>query len=301
VTIPDAKSGTAPRAQALALLALLTLAWGVNWPVMKIGASMLPPLWFRSLGLAIGTLLLGLVLLARGRSLRVSRRDLFTIAWLAVPNVIVWYAVVTVAVTMLPAGRAAILGFTMPVWSALIGAVFYREPLDRRTVVGVACAIAGIALLLGADWSALSGRPLGVLLMLVAAVAWAWGTHLFRRVELAIETTVVTFWMMLVGCPVLFAASALGEAAGWRVPRGVEWWPILYNGFVVLAIGNLIWFSIARSVAPTIAGLSALAIPVVGVFAGMAVLGETPTWRDFGALILIGAAVAIGLLPKRRG
>ena len=152
------------------MLALLTVAWGVNWPVMKIGALMLPPLWFRTLGLALGTLLLGLYLVVRGVSLRLSRRDLFKITWLAVPNVMVWYAVVTVAITMLPAGRAAILGFTMPVWAALIGAALYREPLDGRTVAGVACAVVGIALLLSADWTALSGRPLGVGLMLLAVI-----------------------------------------------------------------------------------------------------------------------------------
>ena len=230
--------------------------------------------------------------------LRLSPKTFATIVWLAVPNVIVWYAAVTIAITMLPAGRAAILGFTMPVWAALIGVLVYREPLDGRTLVGVVCAAAGIALLVGfGGWNA--GQALGIALMLVAAVGWAWGTHLYRRADLPLHTLAVTFWMMVVGCPVLFAASAWSERSAWRLPVGLEWWPVLYNGIVVLALGNLLWFTLARTLSPTIAGLSALAIPVVGVLGSLLALGEMPTARDVGALALVAAAVAAGLLPAR--
>lgn len=284
--------------RSLALMALLTLVWGLNWPVMKIGVAQLPPLWFRSIGLVLGTALLGGILAVRGRSLRIPGRFVLPIFWLALPNIIVWYALVTLAITMLPAGRAAILGFTMPVWAALIGVVFHREPIDARIAIGVACAIGGIALLVAGDWSALAGHPLGVVLML-AAVSWAWGTHALRRTEIALETLVLTFWMMAIACPVIVTASALSEGASWRWPAGVEWLPIVYNAVAVLAIGNLIWFTVARSLPAATAGLSSMMIPVVGVFSGMVLLGEVPPWRDFAALGLICVAVATGLIGKR--
>lgn len=160
--------------------------------------------------------------------------------------------------------------------------------------------MAGIALLVSGDWSTLIGHPLGMTLMLIAAFSWAWGTHMLRRSTLAIDTLALTFWMMLVACPVLLCASAVLEGSNWRVPQGLEWWPILYNAVLVLAIGNLIWFTVARTLAPTAAGLSSMLIPVVGVFSGMAILGETPGWRDFAALMLVSMAVASGL-GKRPG
>ncbi len=282
--------------RSLGLMGLLTLLWGMNWSVMKIGITQLPPLWFRSVGLVLGTAVLGLVLVLRGVSLRVPRASLGRIVLLSLPNIIVWYALVTIAMTMLPAGRAAILGFTMPVWSALIGAFLYREPLDWRTGVGVACAVTGVILLVAGDWGALAGHPLGTVLMLVAACSWAWGTHAFKRSGLAIDTLVLTFWMMAVACPVIVGASALFEGARWRIPIGREWWPILYSAVLVLGVGNLIWFTVARSLPPTTAGLSSMLIPVVGVFSGMAILGETPPWRDFVALALICLAVALALV-----
>lgn len=282
--------------RSLGLMGLLTLLWGMNWSVMKIGVTQLPPLWFRSIGLVLGTALLGLVLVLRGTSLRVSRASLGRIVALSFPNIMVWYGLVTMAMTMLPAGRAAILGFTMPIWSALIGAWFYREPIDLRTGVGIACAVGAVVLLVAGDWTALAGHPLGAALMLVAAWSWAWGTHTFKRSGLVIDTLVLTFWMMAVACPVIVLASALLEGASWRVPVGTEWAPILYNAVLVLAVGNLIWFTVARSLPPTTAGLSSMLIPVVGVFSGMAILGEAPPWRDFVALALICFAVALALV-----
>jgi len=284
--------------RSLSLMVLLTLVWGMNWSVMKIGAMQLPPLWFRAISLVIGTALLGIVLAIRGTPLRLPRGALRRVVAISFPNIMIWYSVVTVAITLLPAGRAAILGFTMPAWAALIGVLVYRERLATRTAVGVACAVAGVALLVSGDWSALIDHPLGMTLMLIAAFAWAWGTHMLRRSKLDMDTVALTFWIMLVACPVLLGASAVFEGGSWRVPHGHEWWPIVYNAVLVLAIGNLIWFTVARTLAPTAAGLSSMLIPVVGVFSGIAMLDEVPTWRDFAALVLICMAVAAALIRK---
>lgn len=284
--------------RSFGLMAILTLAWGMNWSVMKIGVTQLPPLWFRSIGLVLGTVLLGLVLMVRGASFRIPPGGVRRIAALALPNIVVWYTLVTIAITMLPAGRAAILGFTMPAWAALIGVVVYREPLDARTALGVCCAVGGVALLVAGDWTTLAGHPLGTLLMLAAALSWAWGTHAFRRADIAMNTLMLTFWMMAFACPVVVGASALAEGARWRVPIGVEWWPILYNAVLVLGIGNLIWFTVARTLSATSAGLSSMLIPVVGVFSGVVLLGEVPPWRDFVALVLVCVAVAAAIVRK---
>lgn len=287
--------------RSLGLMGILTVVWGMNWSVMKIGAMQLPPLWFRGLGLVMGTALLGLVLAVRGTPLRLPHGAFRQVVALSFPNIMVWYSVVTIAVTLLPAGRAAILGFTMPAWAALIGVLVYRERLDGRTIVGVGCAVAGIVLLVSGDWAALSGHPLGMSLMLIAAFSWAWGTHALRRAKLDMDTLALTFWMMLVACPVLIGASAVLEGSRWRVPQGYEWWPIVYNAVLVLAVGNLIWFTVARTLAPTAAGLSSMLIPVVGVFSGMAMLGETPTWRDLAALALVCMAVGAAVIRKPTG
>jgi len=101
----------------LLLLALLTLFWGFNWPVMKLGVAELPPLLFRTLCLGGGLIVIGSWARARGISLAVPPGAWREIAWLAVPNMIVWHVLAILAIKMLPSGRAAILGYTMPVWA----------------------------------------------------------------------------------------------------------------------------------------------------------------------------------------
>jgi drug/metabolite transporter (DMT)-like permease len=284
--------------RSFVLLAVLTLAWGINWSVLKIGVEELPPFWFRGLSLLIGTALLGLMVRVRGTSLHIPRASIARVLGLAIPNIILWYGAATEAITMLPAGRAAILGFTMPIWSMVIGTLVYREPREARTTWCVVAAAAGLVLLVAGDRAAMVTHPLGIALMLFAAVSWAWGTHLFKRSTLGLDTLVLTFWMMAFSVPVILGISALGESARWRPPRGHEWWPILYSAVLVLAVGNVLWFSLARRLPATTAGLSSMLIPVVGVFSGMALLDESPSWRDWVALAMICGAV--GATLKKR-
>jgi len=78
-------------ARDLTLLALLTVFWGFNWPVMKLGVADLPPRYFRTICIAGGLVVIWL-------SARVMRVPMSVPAgaWplvlkLAIPNVIVWH------------------------------------------------------------------------------------------------------------------------------------------------------------------------------------------------------------------
>jgi drug/metabolite transporter (DMT)-like permease len=59
------------------------------------------------------------------------------------------------------------------------------------------------------------------------------------------------------------------------------------------------WFKIVEMVPVGVSALSTLMIPVVGVFSGMLVLGESPGWNDLAALLLVIAAQATVLVNSR--
>jgi drug/metabolite transporter (DMT)-like permease len=218
---------------------------------------------------------------------------------LALPNVIIWQIVSVLALRLLPSGRAAILGYTMPIWSVLIGLWIYRERPLRRYWWGIAAAFAGTMLLLSSEFAKLAGSPLGTVLMLVAAASWAWGTHLMRRHLTQVPTIALTIWMLATAVPVAGLASLAFETAQWRMPNGPEWMAILYNIFVALSFCHIMWFRLARQLPPAASGLSVMMIPVVGVFSAMWILGETPAWQDYAALVLILFALATVLLGPR--
>ena len=153
----------------LVTLVALTLTWGLNWPMMKLGVSNFPALSFRAVTVLAGLPVLALVLMAMKVPFRVPRRAWGELLWLAMTNMVIWNVCIILALRSLSSGRAAILAYTMPIFSAVIGAVLYRTRLAARAWMGVAAAALGVTLLLWHEFSVLAGRPGGVALALFSA------------------------------------------------------------------------------------------------------------------------------------
>ena len=281
------------------LLVLLTLAWGFTWPVMKYGVREFPPLLFRTLCIAGALVILATTARLTSVPLALPRADWLDVAKLAVPNVVVWHFAVILALTLLPAGRSAILGYTMPLWAALIGALWFGEHPPARHWVGVAAAMLATAMLLSSELTSLAGHPTGALLMLFAAASWGYGTHLARRLAIHVPALAAIFWMLVLALFVLLTASAVFEHDRWRMPRRDEWAAIGFNMAISMAFCHVAWLRLARRLPPAASGLSMMMIPALGVFSSMWLLGEQPHWQDQAALVLIVFSLATVLLPSR--
>jgi len=62
-------------------------------------------------------------------------------------------------------------------------------------------------------------------------------------------------------------------------------------------VSQLLWFRLATLLPPVASSLSVMLIPVVGLFSGMWLLGEVPSWQDYVALLFVLVAIATVLLP----
>ena len=285
----------------LILLALLTLCWGFNWPIMKIGVTNYPPLTFRVLGMIGALPVLWVVARWQGISLRMSATHFRPLVRLAIPNVLLWNLFLIMGITTLSSGRSAILGYTMPVWAVLFGMILFRERPNRIAWLGILCAFIGTLLLLSSEFGKLTGQPLGSVLMLLGAASWGYGTVRMKRSQIDMPTIAMTFWMVLLSSIVLTLAAIVFEHATWRMPSLLEWGAILYNALLVFGFAFVVWFRLARTLPPVASGLSVMMIPVVGVFSGAWMLGETPHWQDYGAMLLILVSLATVLIkPKSR-
>jgi drug/metabolite transporter (DMT)-like permease len=194
----------------IGVLVALTLAWGFNWPMIKLSLAGMAPMHFRTWCLAAGAAVLFTMAAARGLPWRVPRAEWRRLAIISLANITVWNVLSVHGVALMASGRASILGYTMPMWTVLLGTLVLGEPFTRRRAVGVALGMAGMLLLLGAELQAVGRAPAGV------------------------------------------------------------------------------------------SGLSSLMVPVVGVFSGALVLGETPRWSDYAALVLVVGSLATVLIPARR-
>ena len=285
----------------LILLVLLTLVWGLNWPVMKLGIADYPPLTFRALSIWLGVPVLGLALVVMKVPFFVPRDRYRELFWLAFANMFVWHALIIVALKHLSSGRAAILGYTMPIFSALLGAWFFGNRLRARNWLGVAAAGLGVSLLLWHELTNLSGQPVAVLCALIGAATWALGTHRLRNTSMTVATLTISFWMTLMTAVVVSLLSVLFERSQWRLPGTATWWSIGYNAVLIFGFAHAAWYFLARSLPPVASTLSVMMIPILGVFSGAIGLGEVLHWQDWAAVALMVLAIASVLAPVQPG
>ena len=294
-------------ATQLWLLVGLTLVWGINWPIMKLGVGNgFPPLTFRAISMWIGIPVLAAGLLVLKIPFNIPRGDAnrpnknwHELLILAVFNMFIWHGCIIVAITLLSSGRAAILGYTMPIFSAIIGAWFFADKLSARGWLGVGSAAAGVMLLLTHEFGKLAGAPLGVLLALIAASTWALGTQLLRRTKMPVATLTISFWMTVLTAIVMTMIAAISEQPRWRMPSPTEWFSILYNAILIFGFAHATWFYLARSLPPVASTLSVMLIPILGVFSGAVWLGEKLFWQDWAAVVLMVVAIGSVLWPKK--
>lgn len=290
---------TLTRRQWAALLAL-TLMWGLNWPMMKFSLREITPLFFRAVTMTGGALLLLAWYRARGVAMHLPRGTWGAVALLALPNIFGWHLFSILGVQALASGRAAILGFTMPIWTVLLAVLLFGEGLSRRGAISVVCGLLAVGLLVAHELTALAGRPLGVLWMQIAAVCWALGTLLMRRTRLTLPTEAITTWMMLMSSAGFWlVALALEPLPDWRFSAPM-WWSLLWGVVVNYGAAQVIWFGMARTLPPQASTFAVMAVPLVGVGSAAFIVGEAPRATDFVAAAFITMAIASALLPQRR-
>ena len=295
---------TAGRA-ALPIL-VLTLVWGCNWPVLKMGVAELAPLTFRAITLPFAAMGLLLVTRLSGDSIRIPRELWPRVGALALFNIAGWNGFVLFGVQQLPAGRSSILAYTMPIWATAIAALVLHEPVSRRKLVGLALGAAGMAVLIGDQIVVVRAAPFGAIMIVLAAISWAYGTVLLRQWRPTMPQNALSGWMLLIGwVPIallapFFDSQPLGAELASLSARG--WFSLVYNVFLAGTLANLAWFLLARSMPVAVSSLSSLPVPIVGVISGMIVLGERPGPTEWIALALVlGGLFSVLFQPVGRG
>lgn len=283
------------------LLIFLSIFWGTNWPMMKIGLREIPVWTFRTLCLFLGGF--GVLGMAKTNRLRLTipRSELWPLILVSLLNITGWHLCSAYGLIYMDAGRAVIVGYTMPVWASILGIFILGERLTLARSIGLVLGIAGLLILIGPDLGGLGSTPLGALFMLGAAVTWAGGTVFLKYFRWTMPITVLAGWQLILGgIPVIIGALILEPMT---VLLRVSWQAALATGYVIL-IGNIFcywaWIKVVDLFPASVASIGTLAIPVIGVLSSAAVLGEPIGFGEIAALILVVMALSVVMIrPKR--
>ncbi len=281
------------------LVALLTLGWGFNWPIMKVAVAEIPIWTFRAICAAAGAAGIFAVAAASRMALLPPREHWQRLAVTSMFNVTLWNVLIAYGLTVLPAGRSVILAYTMPLWVVLLSRLVLGERLTRRRTLGVALGMAGMAVLIGHELAMVRAAPLGALAVVGAAFAWAVGTVLMKRYPTRMPTTSFTGWQMVIGGIPLAGGAVLIEHGAWHVPSAHALAALAYNIAIAFVFCYWAWYKIVSRASAAVSALGTLMVPIVGVLSSMVLLRERPAVQEYLAMTLVIAAIATVVVPAR--
>lgn len=286
-----------PPLMAFVYLAIIVLTWAGNWPLMKLAVGQVPPLDFVVLRLAGSLVLVAPALLATRQRLLPHRGERLTLFWVGQMQVAGFLICSIIGLSILPAGRAIVLAYTMPLWAIPIGIFIWPEPHSRAQLIGAAIGFAGLVLFMNpglVDWGdprVLAGNGL----LIVAAILWALASCLYRRRAFRSPFWVQTFWQLAVSLPPAIAAAAVAP-----VPGAIHWSPdvvviLVYNCVVTTALGYFFWSKVLSMMPAVMAGQVLTLTPVGGFVLSLMMFGGTLTLDVLLSIALIIAGIFVTL------
>lgn len=305
MTPPAHAAATAARTRhpgwALAAIAVLSLIWGYTWVLAKQGLAYAPPFAFaaeRALGGA-AALFLGLRLL--GRPVRLAAPWATLLIGLVQTGGFI--GLQTWALVEGGAGKTAVLIFTMPIWTLMMAWPVLGERIRGSQWLAAACTLAGLMLIIE-PWD-MNTSPLSKFLGVAAALSWAIGTILIKRLlaRQSVDLLSLTAWQMLLGALALALVALL-------LPEPPTRWTITYveilafMAVISTAFCWSLWGWILDRVPAWEASLSVLGTPVVAIVSSRLVLSEGFSIAEVSGMALIGAGLALlsllGWIASRR-
>jgi drug/metabolite transporter (DMT)-like permease len=280
----------AARWKFLTALWTVYLVWGSTYLAIKITVRTLPALLSAGTRFLLAGALLAAILSLRGRSLRVTRRELGASALLGVSLLGLGVGMVTLAETRIDSSIAAMIAGSVPLQVILLRTLA-RERVATATRLSVAAGLVGLGLVVapGGDGAA---SAVGLAIMLGASVSWSLGSFFGHRLPVPEDGFVAATWEMLgAGVFLVLLGSATGELstadpAGFTAESLAAWLYLAVAGTLV-AFTAYVWLLRNAPISKVVT--HQYVNPLVAIVLGAAVLGE-----QLSLATLAGAALIVG-------
>ncbi|HET6197065.1 MAG TPA: DMT family transporter [Acetobacteraceae bacterium] len=278
-------------------LAITVVSWAGNWPLMKLALADAPPFVFVLLRLGGTLALMTPALLAMREPLLPKAGERLGQSVVGVLQVAGFLIFGILGLSVLPAGRAIVLAYTMPLWAIPIEIWLAPQILRRGHLIGAAVGFAGLILFMNpglVDWSDLRVL-LGNAMLLLAAICWALGSVLYRQRTWRTGFWAQTFWQLLVSLPlvaVIALPAGLGEEVRWSFGLAAI---LAYNWIVTTALGYFLWNKVLAVMPAAVAGQVMALTPVGGFLLSAAVFGGEVSAGVVASIVLIVAGIILTL------
>jgi len=285
------------QAKAFQALFVSVVLFGGVWPLTKYALQDATPLWFGFSRAALAAVSAAALLGMLGRLRIPSRRDVPALLAVGLLQIGSFFAMAHIAISLIPAGRTAILGNVTIFWLVPLSVWLLGEPVSRQRWLAAGIGLLGVGVMIGPwaiDWTA-PGVVFGHLLLLGASLCWA-----LAIVSLRLWPPRLPVFELLPGIFVLGALVILPFAL-WREPYsrgggigGGAWWAAAFIGVIAAPIGTWATVEAGRNLNAVVASVGFLLVPLLGVSLAVTWLGESLAWDMAlgGALVVLSVIVA---------
>jgi drug/metabolite transporter (DMT)-like permease len=284
----------------LANLFAVYVIWGSTYLAMGICVEQLPPMLMAAARFAAAGGVLLAIALRLGAKLPPAR-DWWRTVPIAVCLFVGGNGFIAIAEQSVSTGGSAVVAAMMPLWAGVLGRWFGVRATPREWVALV-IGFVGVVVLMGGP--SLVGRPIHIVLLMIAPASWALGSLLARRTKDiggAHATLLGPALQMLTGSAALFVC-ALVRRESW--PAHASTGAYLSLAYLV-TFGSLIGFTaygwLLRNTRPVVATSYAYVNPVLAVLLGAALRSESLGWTTVVANVLIVTAIMLVLRKPRSG
>ena len=281
------------------MIVFIGILWGLNWPAVKLMLAEMPPLTIRAVAFPLAALMLALIARLMGHSLRPSRDDRLPIIITGLFLVFGFNVLTTFGQLVTETSRAAIIAYTMPALTAALAVVFLQERLDWRVTIALAVGMAALGVLLSEDSAILASGSAGPIIMLAAALSWALGNVTLKVRAWSLSPLALTVWFFVVSSLACWPLVLAFEPP-WR-----QTWPsfpvlltMAYHVLGPMVICYALWTLALSRLSATIAAVSTLTAPIVGVGSAVFILGDQMTWQKILSLLMVVTSILLTLLPR---
>jgi len=268
--------------------------WGGMYVVSKVVLEVIPPFTLLSIRLILGALVLGIIVLIRGK-VHINAKQLRESFLVGIVGYGISLAFQFVGTKLSTASNGALVTSATPAFVLLFAPFILREKTTRRGLVALIVSSLGVLAVIDprtANFS--SSLFLGNISLIAAALTWALYSVLVRKVSHSTDLLTSSTIMLVGGIPssVLLAFFEINKQGIGEVSSGVIW-GILFLGIVSTALAMFLWnFSFANLPAAT-ASLTFFAQPVIGILLGWFFLEEKITLLFIVGGFLIGSGLII--------
>ena len=291
---PTARAVPGPLAVATALATVYVL-WGSTYLAIRFALPGYPPFLLGAIRMFLAGALMYVVLRRRGAK-PPSAKQWRTLAVLSIFMVLLSNGLVNLAETQVSSGIAAIAVASMPLFAGVFAMLRGRHPSPIEWL-GLVLGFSGVVWLNAG--SALSGSTLGLVCLVIAPLAWAWGSVWSRELDLP-EPFMAASGQMLMGSGWMLAAALVTGERFSAVPSLGSTAAMLYLVVAGSIFGFTAYIWLLHHVRPALATSYAYVNPPLAVLFGALLAGEHFTTHDLGAMAVILAGVVIITIARAR-